>query len=85
MLQDRGDGPYDPVYEKVLTGLNLVARHAAMPLLDALLAWRKDAESQAQRAGVELVVLRKKVHSVCPVRNWLQSALSPLVLHDMNG
>ena len=64
MLQDRGDSPYDPVYEKVLTGLNLVARHAAMPLLDALLAWRKDAESQAQRAGVELVVLRKKVHSV---------------------
>ena len=65
MLQDRGDSPYDPVYEKVLTGLNLVARHAAMPLLDALLAWRKDAESQAQRSGVELVVLRKKVHSAC--------------------
>lgn len=45
--------------------MNLVARHAAMPLLDALLAWRKDAESQAQRSGVELVILRKKVHSAC--------------------
>ena len=60
-LQDRGESPHDPVYEKVLYGLNLVARHAAMPLLDALLAWRKDAESQASRAASELVVLRKKV------------------------
>lgn len=50
------------MYEKVLRGLNLVARHAATPLLDALLAWRKEAESQAQRAGPELVVLRKKVY-----------------------
>ncbi|KAL0053523.1 hypothetical protein WJX82_006983 [Trebouxia sp. C0006] len=58
---DRGESPYDPVYEKVLNGLNLVAQHAAMPLLDALLAWRKDAESQAQRLGGELVVLRKKL------------------------
>ena len=66
--QDRGESPFDPVYDKVLNGLNLVARHAAMPLLDALLAWRKDAESMAQRAGMELVVLRKKVcrvHSCC--------------------
>lgn len=66
--QDRGESPFDPVYDKVLSGLNLVARHAAMPLLDALLAWRKDAESMAQRAGMELVVLRKKVcrvHSCC--------------------
>ena len=61
--QDRGEGPHDPVYEKVMKGLNLVARHAAMPLLDALLAWRKDVESQASRAGVESVVLRKKVMS----------------------
>lgn len=59
--QDRGESSYDPVYEKVLGGLSLVARHAAMPLLDALLAWRKDAESQAQHAGSELVVLRKKL------------------------
>lgn len=48
------------MYDKVLKGLNLVACHAATPLLDALLAWRKEAESQAQRAGPELVVLRKK-------------------------
>lgn len=51
------------MYDKVLNGLHLVARHAAMPLLDALLAWRKDAESQASRAPVEIVVLRKKVCS----------------------
>lgn len=60
-LQDRGDSVHDPVYDKVLSGLNLVACHAATPLLDALLSWRKDAEAQAQRAGSELVVLRKKV------------------------
>lgn len=59
--QDRGDTPQDPVYEKVLKGLKLVARHAAMPLLDALLAWRKDAESQASRSAPESVLLRKKV------------------------
>ena len=64
LCQDRGESSYDPVYEKVLGGLSLVARHAAMPLLDALLAWRKDAESQAQHAGSELVVLRKKVTRV---------------------
>jgi len=61
----------------VLNGLNLVAQHAAMPLLDALLAWRKDAESQAQRLGGELVVLRKKVHlcskTTCRI---------PCVMHD---
>ena len=61
LAQDRGDTPQDPVYEKVLKGLNLVARHAAMPLLDALLAWRKDAESQASRSAPESVVIRKKV------------------------
>ncbi|KAL3146696.1 hypothetical protein ABBQ32_000920 [Trebouxia sp. C0010 RCD-2024] len=59
--QDRGDTPQDPVYEKVLKGLKLVARHAAMPLLDALLAWRKDAESQASRSAPESVLLRKKL------------------------
>lgn len=52
------------MYDKVLNGLDLVARHAAMPLLDALLAWRKDAESQASRAAVEIVVLRKKVQGL---------------------
>lgn len=35
-----------------------------MPLLDALLAWRKDAESQAQTAGSEVVMLRKKVNDL---------------------
>lgn len=67
MHQDRGESLQDPVYDKVLNGLHLVARHAAMPLLDALLAWRKDAESQASRAPVELVVLRKKV---CRLTCW---------------
>lgn len=52
------------MYDKVLNGLHLVARHAAMPLLDALLAWRKDAESQASRAAIEIVVLRKKVQEL---------------------
>ena len=65
-LQDRGESPHDPVYDKVLNGLKLVARHAAMPLLDALLAWRKDAESQASRAAIEIVVLRKKVQGLIP-------------------
>lgn len=81
--QDRGEGPHDPLYEKVLKGLNLVARHAAMPLLDALLAWRKDAESQASRAAVESVVLRKKVmcssvHMVCDLLS------SSCVLNDLS-
>lgn len=74
-LQDRGDSTYDPVYDKVLNGLNLVARHAATPLLDALLSWRKDAESQAQRAGPELVVLRKKV-------SWMQHTAYHCYVHQ---
>ena len=61
--QDRGESSYDAVYEKVLSGLSLVARHAAMPLLDALLGWRKDAESQAQHGGSDVMVLRKKVNN----------------------
>ena len=77
LWQDRGESSYDPVYEKVLGGLSLVARHAAMPLLDALLAWRKDAESQAQHAGSELVVLRKKVTRVFPIVSLLIDAVSP--------
>ena len=52
------------MYDKVLNGLHLVARHAATPLLDTLLAWRKDAESQASRAAIEIVVLRKKVQEL---------------------
>ena len=61
ILQDRGDLPLDPVYEQVLEGLHLVAKHAALPLLDHFLGWRKEALVKATRAGGEIIVLRKRV------------------------
>ena len=45
----------------MLDGLRLVARHAALPLLDHLLNWRKDALAKAARAGSDLMVIRKRV------------------------
>ena len=39
----------------------MVARHEAAKLLDALLAWRKDAIAHAGRAASELAALRKQV------------------------
>ncbi len=59
-MQDRGEAPPDPVYGKVLAGLHLVSCYAAIPLLDALLTWRKESLKAAARAP-ELVVLRKRV------------------------
>ncbi|CAL8468215.1 g7754 [Coccomyxa elongata] len=58
--QDRGEAPPDPVYGKVLAGLHLVSSYAAIPLLDALLTWRKESLKAAARAP-ELVVLRKRL------------------------
>ena len=60
-LQDRGETPNDPVYECVLQGLNLVAKQAALPLLDHLFTWRREALVRATRAGGEMMVLRKRV------------------------
>ena len=62
-MQDRGEVATDPVYGKVLAGLHLVSRYAAIPLLDALLTWRKESLKAAARAP-ELVVLRKRVSTV---------------------
>ncbi|KAK9829934.1 hypothetical protein WJX72_008722 [[Myrmecia] bisecta] len=59
--QDRGEAGGEPVYEKVLAGLHLVACQAATPLLDALLNWRKESLAQAARAGLEAMVLRKRL------------------------
>lgn len=55
-----GNVPDDPAYSKVLNGLALVARHAAIQLLDALLTWRKLALNEAARAGSS-DSLRKRV------------------------
>ena len=49
------------MYEQVLEGLHLVAKHAALPLLDHFLGWRKEALVKATRAGGEIIVLRKRV------------------------
>lgn len=49
------------MYEKILSGLALVARHAAKPLLEALLAWRKSMLEQAIKASGQQLVLRKRV------------------------
>jgi len=49
------------VYDCVLEGLNLVAKQAALPLLDHLLTWRREALVRATRAGGEVMVLRKRV------------------------
>ncbi|EIE19264.1 hypothetical protein COCSUDRAFT_48883 [Coccomyxa subellipsoidea C-169] len=59
-MQDRGEVAPDPVYGKVLAGLHLVSRYAAIPLLDSLLTWRKESLKAAARAP-ELVVLRKRL------------------------
>ena len=60
-MQDRGEYAAEPVYGKVLAGLHLVSRYAAMPLLDALLTWRKESLNVAARAPAEIIVLRKRV------------------------
>lgn len=57
----------DPVYGKVLAGLHLVSRYAAIPLLDALLTWRKESLKAAAKAS-ELFVLRKRVFIVSVFR-----------------
>ena len=63
--QDRGEAAVDAaagaLYERVLDGLRLVARHAATGLLDALLQWRKENLNLAARSGAELLILRKRV------------------------
>lgn len=61
--QDRGEVAPDPVYGKVLAGLHLVSRYAPIPLLDALLAWRKESLKAAARASADLIVLRKRVRA----------------------
>jgi hypothetical protein len=60
-MQDRGEGPPDPAYERVLVGLALVATHSAPALQDALVGWRREALNQAARAPVELLKFRKQV------------------------
>ena len=59
--QDKGESPKDLVYDCVLQGLNLVAKQAALPLLDHLFTWRREALVRATRAGGEMIVLRKRV------------------------
>ncbi|KAK9839278.1 hypothetical protein WJX81_005497 [Elliptochloris bilobata] len=62
---DRGEVPVEPLasalYDRVLDGLHLVARHAATGLLDALLQWRKENLNLAARSGAEPVILRKRL------------------------
>ena len=65
MIQDKGESPKDPVYDCVLQGLNLVAKQAALPLLDHLFTWRREALVRATRAGGEMIVLRKRVRLSC--------------------
>lgn len=62
-MQDRGEPPGDDAdaYPQVLAGLKLAARHAAEPLLDSLLTWRRDALAQAAKAKPEVMILRKRV------------------------
>ncbi len=70
-MQDRGEVAPDPVYGKVLAGLHLVSRYAAIPLLDSLLTWRKESLKAAARAP-ELVVLRKRVRGFPASGNMLR-------------
>ena len=65
-VQDRGDPPGNDVdtYPQVLAGLKLAARHAAEPLLDSLLTWRKEALAQAAKPKPEVVILRKRVQTL---------------------
>lgn len=51
------------MWESVADGLQAVAEHAAQPLLDALLSWRRDAVSRAQLAADSGLVIRKRVTS----------------------
>lgn len=62
-MQDRGEPPGDDAdaYPQVLAGLKLAARHAAEPLLDSLLTWRREALAQAAKAKPEVMILRKRV------------------------
>jgi hypothetical protein len=64
-MQDRGEYAAEPVYGKVLAGLHLVSRYTAIPLLDALLTWRKESLNVAARAPAEIIVLRKRVRVPC--------------------
>ena len=49
------------MYDRVLEGLHLVARHAASYLLDQVLSWRRDSLNVAARLSPEVLVLRKRV------------------------
>ena len=62
--QDRGEPPGDDAeaYTQVLAGLKLAARHAAEPLLDSLLTWRREALALAAKPKPEVMILRKRVH-----------------------
>ena len=54
----------EPRYGRVLAGLHLVSQHAAPPLLEALLTWRKESLNVAARAPGEVYVLRKRVRGL---------------------
>lgn len=65
-LQALGDGSRDTGWKEVLEGLTAAARHAAQPLVEVLLAWRKTGLAQAQQFGSDFgppsgLVLRKRL------------------------
>lgn len=67
-MQALGDGSRDTGWKEVLEGLTAAARHAAQPLVEVLLAWRKTGLAQAQQLGSDFgppsgMVLRKRVRT----------------------
>ena len=61
-MQDRGEGPANLGYEKVLAGLQLVSTLAAAQLFDALLAWRKASlKLTSTQQSDQITILRKRV------------------------
>jgi hypothetical protein len=65
LMQDRGEGPANLGYEKVLAGLQLVSTLAAAQLFDALLAWRKASlKLTSTQQSDQITILRKRVRSL---------------------
>lgn len=65
LMQDRGEGPANLGYEKVLAGLQLVSTLAAAQLFDALLSWRKASlKLTSNQQSDQITILRKRVRSL---------------------
>lgn len=60
ITQDRTELASDTLYKRVLAGLHTIARQAPETLLNGLLAWRKAAIEQVERAD-DPYLLRKRV------------------------